>query len=217
MEPPGVLVAPRLEADAVIGSVDEAVLDDGILAVNDIYTVIVPERTAVDGDPVDVEILTTVDDNGPECRITDVDTLHFHVLAVHQKDCSRAACRTAELERVIDETVGYLAEEIVCDLTSLSVDDAKSRDSYVLGILGSDETIGPVHPVIIVRVWRTHKDCTLPKVKSDIGLEMYSTCKITADLEMEGSATSALMKPIPFWIDLVLRVVPLDLIPNSEA
>ena len=53
------------QADAVIGRIDETVLDHGVRAVHDIETVIVPEGAAVQGHAVDQQVFDPVRRAGP--------------------------------------------------------------------------------------------------------------------------------------------------------
>ena len=127
------------QADTVIGSIDEAVLDDSVLAVDDVDAVIVPESAAVNCHSLDVEVGAAVNGEGPAGCAAYVDAFHGDVLAVDEENAVGTVSDAAELEGVLDESCRNLGKEVVRDFAAVAVDDTEAGDRYVLGVLGGDE------------------------------------------------------------------------------
>lgn len=131
-----------LEADAIVGRIDIATADDGVLAVVDVDAVVVPITAVDDGDAVDENMLATVDGESPACRIAEGDTVDVDVLAMVEEE--KLGARRGALATLIVIGVQALAGMVEaidgeCQIEALSIDGAQTTDADVLGTIADDQ------------------------------------------------------------------------------
>ena len=179
----------RLEADRVVGRIEERVGQLHAVAVDDVDAVVVPESFAVHGDAVDVEVLALVVDLHPEGRVFPRYVVDLHVFALAQEDQRRTRSGTVVFQLVLDHAFLDLVDVVVRGFSALAVDHAPARNADVLGFVGEDQAQPCAgNLAVVVRVGRAQQHGAFVEVDRHVAFQFDRTGQVTAHVEDEAAA-----------------------------
>ena len=144
------------------------------------------------GDAVDDEVGALVVGLGPEGRVLQRNVLDCDIVALTEIDELWAVGHAAQLERVVDDAVARLSQEVVGERAALSLDYSLAGDGYVVLLVGEDESVPRVElHVVVVGIGRPHEYGAFAEMQGDVGPHVDAACEVAAYGEYE-SATALL-------------------------
>ena len=191
----------RLEADTVVGRVDERIGDGGVAAVDDVEPVVVPVGLAVDGDAVDLQPIALVVGLHPVARVLQRDAIDGDVFAFAEieRPCAARSIGPVVFGRVVDDPFLDLVEQVIRRLAALAVDDPLAGNRDIVDLNRPHQcAVGTVDRVV-VRVRRTEQYGAFVELDRDVRAQVDAAGQVTAHVEDEAPAT--------LGVDVVYRLL----------
>ena len=144
-------------------------------------------QKAIDYIALDDEVGALVVGLGPEGRVLQRNVLDGDIVALTEIDELWAVGHAAQLERVVDDAVARLSQEVVGERSALSLDYSLAGDGYVVLSLGMDECAAGAALMVVDR-GGGHEHGSFVYHEGDARFKFYAACEVAAYVEDEASA-----------------------------